>query len=308
MKNSKIKNENHINIQGWMVNELKLKGAELIIYAIIYGFSQDGQSKFTGSLQYLADWTNSTKQNCINHLKFLLEKDLIEKEEIEINNNKYCKYNVKLDTIQNFCIGSQKNCIGIQNFCTNNIDYNIKDKTNIDKSILVDNVENEKSSKNDLILKENIKCIIDYLNESIGAKYKYNTKGTISCIKARFNEGYNLDDFYDVIDKKVKEWINTDMEKYLRPETLFGNKFENYLNQKVYFSGKPKTSYSAKPSFDNTANHNIKIYHITDEEFSKLTHEQKINTLLNDFSAVADMTPKQKEFYNEYCVVHDWEN
>ena len=221
MKKSKIKNENYIQIQGWMVNKLKLKGAELIIYAIIYGFSQDGQSKFTGSLQYLADWTNSTKQNCINHLKFLLEKDLIEKEEIEINNNKYCKYNVKLDTIQNFCIGSQKNCMGSQNFCTNNIDYNIENNTNIDKSILVDNVEKEKISKNDLILKENIKCIIDYLNETINGHYRYNTKNTIRLIKARFKDGFILDDFYDVIDKKWKEWKGTKWEQYVCPDTLF---------------------------------------------------------------------------------------
>ena len=212
MKKSKVNNENHVVIQGWMVNELQLKGTELLIYAIIYGFSQDGQSKFTGSLQYLADWTNSTKQNCMNQLKALLEKELIEKEDFEINNNKYCKYNVKLDTIQNFCIGIQKNCIGIQNFCTNNIDNNIDNKTKLDKSNL-DNVENEGNFKtfksativNTSLLNENIKCIIDYLNESIGAKFRYDTKGTINLIKARFKEGYKLDDFYDVIDKTTQK-------------------------------------------------------------------------------------------------------
>ena len=57
-----IKNENFIVIQGFMINELDLKGNELIIYAIIYGFSQDGENKYTGSLNYLANWTNSTKQ------------------------------------------------------------------------------------------------------------------------------------------------------------------------------------------------------------------------------------------------------
>ena len=166
-------------------------------------------------------------------------------------------------------------------------------------------VEEEKNSS---ILKENIKCIIDYLNESIGSKYKYNTKNTISLIKARFKDGYVLDDFYDVIDKKVKEWINTDMEKYLRPETLFGNKFENYLNQKVVFQGKIKSSYSSKSTFDNTANHNTKIYHISDEDFEKLSFQEKVDTLLNNFGAVADMTIKQREFYNQYCIVHDWED
>ena len=126
-----------------------------------------------------------------------------------------------------------------------------KENTNIEYIVKKPNIDEKR------FYKENIKCIIDYLNESIGSKYKYNTKGTVKYIKARFNEGYVLDDFYDVIDKKVKEWLNTDMEKYLRPETLFGNKFENYLNQKTYFKGTLKTSYGSKPSFDNTSNHNI---------------------------------------------------
>ena len=54
-------NDKYISIQGWMVEELKLKGNDLLVYAIIYGFSQDNQSEFTGSLSYLARWCNSTK-------------------------------------------------------------------------------------------------------------------------------------------------------------------------------------------------------------------------------------------------------
>lgn len=164
------------------------------------------------------------------------------------------------------------------------------------------NVEKEKLSKKDLILNENIKCIIDYLNETAGTKYKYNTKGTVNLLKARFKEGYQLDDFYDVIDKKWKDWRNTEFEQYMRPSTLFGNKFENYLNSTI-FKGKPKTSYAAKPTFDNTIGH-IKIKKISDEEFNKLTHEEKIQCL-NEFSAMADMTNLQKEFFNKYCVVLD---
>ena len=66
-----ITNENYITIQGFMVNELNLKGNELLIYAIIYGFSQLDNQEFKGSLQYLADWTNSTKQGVIKNLKSL---------------------------------------------------------------------------------------------------------------------------------------------------------------------------------------------------------------------------------------------
>lgn len=88
----KIKSNNFINIQGWMVTKLGLKGNELIIYAIIAGFSQDGESTFHGSLSYLSEWTNTSKQTVINCLNSLQEKGLILKNEFYINNVKNCEY------------------------------------------------------------------------------------------------------------------------------------------------------------------------------------------------------------------------
>lgn len=76
------------------------------------------------------------------------------------------------------------------------------------------------------------KEVIEYLNLRLGSNYKASTNKSRECIKARYNEGFRLDDFKIVIDKKYNEWYGTDMEKFLRPETLFGNKFEGYLNQK----------------------------------------------------------------------------
>lgn len=281
MKKSLVRNENYINIQGWMSTKLKLSGNELLIYAIIYGFSQIEGHKFTGSLQYLADWTNSSKQTCINNLKILIEKDLLIKTEKEINGLKFCEYAVNFNTIKKILIPIKKSLI-------NNIDNNI-DNTNIINNICINNVEDSNESKKkeinnsieknkeEKILNENIKCIIDYLNESIGSKYKYNNKTTIKLIKARFKEGYNLDAFYDVIDKKVKDWFNTEMQKYLRPETLFGNKFENYLNQKA-FTGKPKFSYNSKPTFDNTSNHDIP------KGIASMTEEEKEDFIENELA------------------------
>ena len=89
---SKVKDENYINIPGWAVTRLGLKGNELLVYSIIYGFSQDGETRFTGSLQYLADWTNSTKQSCIKCLKSLAEKGYITKYEKIVNGVKFCEY------------------------------------------------------------------------------------------------------------------------------------------------------------------------------------------------------------------------
>ena len=81
--------------------------------------------------------------------------------------------------------------------------------------------------------KENIpyKEIIDCLNSKAGTNYKYTTNKTKELIKDRFNENFSLKDFETVINKKCYEWLETDMNKFLRPETLFGTKFESYLNQ-----------------------------------------------------------------------------
>ena len=78
-----------------------------------------------------------------------------------------------------------------------------------------------------------IKDIIDYLNLVLNTKYNYKTVNTQKHIRARLKEGYMLDDFKSVIDKKSKEWLGTNMERYLRPDTLFGTKFESYLNQNI---------------------------------------------------------------------------
>ena len=74
--------------------------------------------------------------------------------------------------------------------------------------------------------------VVSYLNEKAGTKYKPTTAKTKTAIHARIAEGFTVDDFKTVIDKKCMEWIGTDYEQYLRPETLFGTKFESYLNAK----------------------------------------------------------------------------
>ena len=74
--------------------------------------------------------------------------------------------------------------------------------------------------------------VMDHLNKVCGTAFKASAKHTQKHISARLNEGYNLDDFIAVIDKKHREWRdNPEMAQYLRPQTLFGTKFESYLNQ-----------------------------------------------------------------------------
>ncbi len=81
--------------------------------------------------------------------------------------------------------------------------------------------------------------IINYLNLKTNKHFKHNTSKTKSLIKARIKEGFAVEDFKEVIDKKTNEWLeDSKMNCYLRPETLFGTKFESYLNEK----GKSKTN------------------------------------------------------------------
>jgi len=82
-------------------------------------------------------------------------------------------------------------------------------------------------------LKVAVKEIIDYLNFKTGSRYRYDNTATIKHIKARLDGKFTIEDFKRVIDTKCDEWIGTEMEKFLRPDTLFApSKFEGYLNQK----------------------------------------------------------------------------
>jgi len=90
-------------------------------------------------------------------------------------------------------------------------------------------MENENENEN-----ENINTIINYLNEKTGKRFTTKSKSTIRTIKARLKESRTIEDFKKVIDIKCNQWLNDKkMCIYLRPETLFGSKFESYLNEEI---------------------------------------------------------------------------
>ena len=142
MRGTSVKENTYFVVQSWM-SDIGLKGNDLIIYAIIYGFSQDGESRFTGSLQYLADWCNSTKAGVQKNLKNLIEMGLIKKYESFKNNIKFCEYS---------CIPYNKVAHPMQQSCTNNIDNNIEEDTNIinDISTPEEDVSSKGYSKEEL--------------------------------------------------------------------------------------------------------------------------------------------------------------
>ena len=102
-------------------------------------------------------------------------------------------------------------------------------KTNSKANVSEADKEEDKDIDKDIYI-----SIVEYLNQKAGTKYKASTKKTQTCIHARLAEGFTFEDFKTVIDKKCADWLNdAKMAQYLRPETLFGTKFESYLNAKV---------------------------------------------------------------------------
>ncbi|MES5119755.1 conserved phage C-terminal domain-containing protein [Lactobacillus iners] len=112
--------------------------------------------------------------------------------------------------------------------------------------------------------------VIKYLNAKAGTNYRATNKATQRLIKARFNEGMTTKDFKKVIDNKCDDWLkDPKMCEYLRPATLFGSKFESYLNQKT----KPKTDwheYSTRADTDNSVSSDNDEPTLSAEELDKI--------------------------------------
>lgn len=160
-----------------------------------------------------------TKDSIRRRLKTLVEKGYLSYK-LYFNEGKYTFYNIT-NLTKELCSFSgsyskDRKYKNLKNDRFNKKEFLYKDKISLDK------------------IDENaIKEIVDYLNFKIGTNYKSNSKGTITYITTLIDEGFNINDFKCVIDKKHKEWTKTPYEKYLRPSTLFKKQnFEEYLNQK----------------------------------------------------------------------------
>ena len=78
--------KNYITIQGWMIQGLNLKPNEVFVFALMFGFCQDQESQFTGSVKYICTWLNCSKNTALKAIKSLIEKELIIKTEVITNN------------------------------------------------------------------------------------------------------------------------------------------------------------------------------------------------------------------------------
>lgn len=211
-----------------------------IVWRYTYGFNRKEHDL---SLGFLSKATGCDKRQLQRELKGLEEMNMIKQKIVNGKSRKasfnkhYDKWGIGKTTIGEIANGEIVNStIGeIVNGAIGEID-------NQERHILNTNLKKD-------IVEIPFKEIVDYLNLKTNSKYKHDTNKTKDCIKARWNESFRLDDFKKVIDIKTIEWLNTDMDKFLRPETLFGPKFEGYLNQK-----KVSGSQSGTPKKNSTFN------------------------------------------------------
>ena len=148
---SKIRNNNHIVIDGWMVNELNLKGNDLIVYALIYGFSQDGDTEFYGSRSYMASWCNASLPTIDKAIQNLLDKNLILKKTEVINNVTFNKYKINLEVVKKIYMGSKESLLGV-----------VKKLNRGSRETLNNNIDNNINNNIENITEEELKDIFDY--------------------------------------------------------------------------------------------------------------------------------------------------
>lgn len=228
-----MKNNNFITIQGWMVNDLKLSGNELICYALIYGFTQDEESEFRGSLQYISDWLGISKQNVRLIIKRLVEKGLIIKRDEFINNVKFCRYTVCMKQSQ----GMNVSCMGGGNetFTDNNSNNNKdnKEDTNVSKKVSFSPTEEEKN-----------------MFEEFRKKYPGNKRGLKTELDLLVKKHKDWRDIIPVLNKAI------DVENRKRKEAKDSDSFyPNPKNLQTYINNRAWEAFADEPYYDENEYH-----------------------------------------------------
>ena len=229
---SKVKNENYYQVSGWMLNELQLKGNELLVYAIIYGFTQSNNC-YSGGLSYLEDFTGATKPTVIQVIKNLCVKGLLIKESFTTDKGICNTYKAvkNFDLVKNFNQDGKEILPGVvKNFnqdgkeiLPNNNIYNNTSDNNIHNNIPAYIKESYKNTKtenvdllktcHELILEHNAKKPIHSISVNKVFEYfkqTYNQGMAIS----RLNQMASVDEIVEALKNYLlvansKTWRNT---------------------------------------------------------------------------------------------------
>lgn len=202
LTNNTMKNGNFITIQGWMINELGLRGNELMCYALIYGFSQDGESSFKGGRKYIANLLGASLPTVDKVLDNLKEKGFISRISQIVNGVTFISY--KCIPLEDFTTHKEFLCGGSKNFLHDNNNIDIYNKEEIDKSI-------SKKEKKDELFEQ---CWKDYRRKGSKAKAKIQ---------------------WDKLKQDEKEAIPQHIKAYTSTRELqYQKDFERYLKDKIF--------------------------------------------------------------------------
>ena len=231
-----ISDGTYITIQGWMRTELKLSGNELIVYAIIYGFSQNKQGEFTGSAQYLADWVGCTRRTVMTILNKLVEAKLISKTEISLNNNeKRVSYQAER--------GCEKTSHGVKNFhrgCEK-ISHNININNNTNNNNRdINNVHSCSES-----LEETPEETAEEFFERAWQYYPNKRgKGQVSEKSKERLMSHGWDNIKRAIDRYLEDLKKDEWRQAQNGSTFFNSGYIDYLDENYTPQMNPKLDYS----------------------------------------------------------------
>ena len=231
-----ISDGTYITIQGWMRTELKLSGNELIVYAIIYGFSQNKQGEFTGSAQYLADWVGCTRRTVMTILNKLVENNFISKTEIILNNNeKRVSYQAER--------GCEKTSHGVKNFhrgCEK-ISHNININNNTNN--------NNRDINNVHSCSESLEETPEETAEEFFARaWQYypnkRGKGQVSEKSKERLMSHGWDNIKRAIDRYLEDLKKDEWRQAQNGSTFFNSGYIDYLDENYTPPMNPKLDYS----------------------------------------------------------------
>lgn len=228
-----VKENSFVVLQEWMITDLKLSGSELLVYAIIFGFSQTEGQTFKGSLQYLANWAQISRQGIHKILNSLINKNLIIKKELSINGVKVCEYTANTNT----------SC---------QPEFTVLTTVDGCQPQLINNKEKENSNtiiNNNITLKEKDKK----------TRHKHGTYGRVLLTDVEYNRLLNelgeerLEKQIELLDEYIES--NNNKNKYTNFNLVLRKSIkENWFNNNRSVSAQPRTKKNEPDWLENYVN------------------------------------------------------
>lgn len=239
--------KNYFVTHWWMISELGLKGFERDIYAIIYGFSQDGVNWFYGTRSYLCEWTGANKSTISRCLQSLMDKGLIAKRVVMVDGKRRTEYKALQNATSNmsFVAKCDVTCCKmqpkeLQNATHDNISNNIGDSIDI-YSCHGGKLDGAKLDGGKPWYPFAMECLRAY-NEIMGTTYINLPRGCESYLD-RMGEHYTIGQVRDMLAYYRRKWSGDDKQRqYLNMQVLFGSKgFESYMQTAISAKDMPES-------------------------------------------------------------------